>query len=297
MLTARRARIAAATLIAVGSLLWLARLLPAIELQGGIGRPPRLADLLRGLTGIAPPTTPVAQLPAAFWTAVRLLFWTVTPVSLLYALVSREARRLIFLRLALLAFATYALLLLVRAFAGPAGVMTPEAAAIDALQAELEATAQAAELPAALTNVLAALFMMALAALLVGVWRRIRPKPAPAPAVDQLARQAHAALDALHAGADLPDVIARCYQAMADTVARERGLARPRPMTAREFAGELVALGLPPRPVETLTHLFETVRYGTEKPGPRDERAAVDSLRQIVAACAAPPRAGHGGRQ
>jgi len=56
-------------------------------------------------------------------------------------------------------------------------------------------------------------------------------------------------------------------------------------VTAREFTDALVRARLPRRPVQTLTRLFETARYGSSATTPQDEQDAIASLRAIVRAC------------
>ena len=55
-------------------------------------------------------------------------------------------------------------------------------------------------------------------------------------------------------------------------------------MTPREFEAALRSTGLPGEPVAKLTHLFEDVRYGAARSGPREEEQAVACLSAIVAA-------------
>ena len=81
---------------------------------------------------------------------------------------------------------------------------------------------------------------------------------------------------------DLDKVILRCYQHMNLVLQQEAGVERQVYMTPAEFERELIAEGLPRRPVEQITHLFESVRYGNWTPAPSDERAALDSLDKII---------------
>jgi hypothetical protein len=56
-------------------------------------------------------------------------------------------------------------------------------------------------------------------------------------------------------------------------------------MTPREFEARLATAGLREDHIQRLTRLFEAVRYGTQSPGKREEREAVDCLTAIVRFC------------
>jgi hypothetical protein len=123
-------------------------------------------------------------------------------------------------------------------------------------------------------------------AVLVGavylVWR-LRQEPTGS--LEQLAREAQGAVDALKGGADLKDTVIRCYFEMSRVLSEEQGIRRERAMTPREFEVRLGELGLPERHVVQLTRLFEGVRYGSKATGEREADQAVASLSAIVDAC------------
>jgi hypothetical protein len=100
----------------------------------------------------------------------------------------------------------------------------------------------------------------------------------------EVVEQARTAISALKQGQPLANVVLRCYADMEQTLRANRGIERHQTMTAREFEQQLVQLGLPAEAVRTLTRLFETVRYGHYAPRPEDQKAAIDSLTQIVIA-------------
>ena len=114
------------------------------------------------------------------------------------------------------------------------------------------------------------------------VWRRTRPHASP---LELLAQEAQDALDALHAGADFEDTVLRCYFEMSRVVREQRGILREEAMTTREFQVSLEQAGLPREQVRQLTRLFEDVRYGAKAAGWRQERQAADCLTAIAAAC------------
>jgi hypothetical protein len=124
-----------------------------------------------------------------------------------------------------------------------------------------------------------------LAALLLGalwfVWRRRHPQPGP---LERLAGEAQAALADLQAGGDLADTVLRCYAEMSRILSEQRGLERPRDMTAREFERDLAAAGLRDEHIRQLTRLFERVRYGARRADVHEEYEAAACLTAIVQA-------------
>lgn len=116
-------------------------------------------------------------------------------------------------------------------------------------------------------------------------WLIWRSRVQPPDSLQQLAREAQGALEALKGGADLKDTVIRCYFEMNRVLNEERGVRRERAMTPREFEVRLGELGLPEQPVVQLTRLFESARYGTTVTGEREADRAVASLSAIVDAC------------
>lgn len=116
-------------------------------------------------------------------------------------------------------------------------------------------------------------------------WRVVRRQQEEATPLRRLAREAQIAVDALQAEADVNDVVRRCYAEMSRIVREERGLRRGIAVTAREFEMYLSQRGLPTVPVQTLTRLFEAVRYGAKSPGEAERQQAIESLNAIAEAC------------
>jgi hypothetical protein len=133
-----------------------------------------------------------------------------------------------------------------------------------------------------------ALIFLALIVALTWLFFNTRPDEVPVEVdepLTQLAGQAEAAIKALHQGQAINEVVLRCYVDMEQTLAITQGVQRRQTMTAREFEQQLIQLGLPAHPVQELTRLFETVRYGFYTPQTDDEARAINSLTAIVAAC------------
>lgn len=102
---------------------------------------------------------------------------------------------------------------------------------------------------------------------------------------DALLQHAEAAVEALHDGGDLRNVILRCYFQMAQTLQAGQGIQRKTTMTVREFEEWLASSGFPATPVHRLTQLFEKVRYGEVQTDLEDEKTALESLNEIMVYC------------
>ncbi len=117
---------------------------------------------------------------------------------------------------------------------------------------------------------------------ILGAWWFLHRRKKTANPLEQVAQEAQFALEDLQSGADLRNVILRCYYDMGQAVRSQRGIRRSRDMTAREFETRLIDLGLPSESVHQLTRLFESVRYGDKTPSETTERQAMACLKAIV---------------
>ena len=106
--------------------------------------------------------------------------------------------------------------------------------------------------------------------------------------LDEIAKIARSSLDDLSSGRNSSDVIINCYLRMSDVVSSRRQLQREIAMTPHEFALRLEQAGLPGDAVNRLTRLFEGVRYGDRKTGPKDINEAVTCLKTILHYCGEP---------
>jgi hypothetical protein len=118
-------------------------------------------------------------------------------------------------------------------------------------------------------------------------WKRYQLLHARKP-LAEIARIARSSLDELSSGRNSSDVIINCYLRMSDVVSSTRQLHREIAMTPHEFALRLERAGLPGDAVKRLTHLFEGVRYGDRKSGPRDVNEAISCLNTILHYCGEP---------
>lgn len=118
-------------------------------------------------------------------------------------------------------------------------------------------------------------------------WQRYTASNRRVP-LDEIARIARSSLSELSSGRNSSDVIINCYLRMSDVVSNKRQLHREIAMTPHEFAMRLEQAGLPGDAVSRLTRLFESVRYGDRKSGPKDVNEAVSCLKTILNYCGEP---------
>jgi hypothetical protein len=122
----------------------------------------------------------------------------------------------------------------------------------------------------------------------LGSWRilknRYKPMETELPAVGEIAAKAAADLER---GADLPDIVLRCYREMCEILSQKVRFSGE--MTAREFALRLQQEGVREQEVTDLTTLFERVRYGHYETGPEERKEAILGLKAIEKQYRGPP--------
>jgi hypothetical protein len=222
---------------------------------------------------------------AGIWKVVGLIIlWVIFPLSFIYFIVSPEARKTIIRRALTLELTGYALFILMRSCNR---VIAPDQFDFGGLaESTLEAgnpletyfSPQTAQLLEWIAN----LFFIIILAVII--WRLMRWWSGRPQTLDEIGSQASQALEDIRTGADLHDSITRCYVEMSRVMQERKGIRRERAMTAREFEAELEEIGLPRDAVQTLTRLFEKVRYGVSQLSASDQQAAQQCLQTIVSA-------------
>jgi len=236
----------------------------------------------------------VGAIDPAFMNIFRYIYLVglvLLPFYLIYVIVNPQARRRFIRDMILFGFILLAFMLLANYLRDMAKEGQPQ---------ELEGFGQMGEIPQgegaapALPSSppdeaiwIAALVVALVVVLMVTVvvwlfWRSRRRKDTT---VDRIATQVQAALDDLQSGADLRNVVIRCYSEMVQALNEHRGIQRSTSLTPREFEDSLQTLGFPLEAVHKLTHLFEGVRYGHKPISRREEMIAVDSLTTILDVC------------
>jgi len=129
-------------------------------------------------------------------------------------------------------------------------------------------------------------FVVGLALILLGWYiflRRSRSRNSSA--LKEIAGIAREALQGLTPGHDWDEAIVRAYVRMNEVVVEQRRLIRQPGVTPSEFAQRMERAGLPGEAVQTLTRLFEGVRYGGKSSTPAERDLAAAALSAIVHAC------------
>jgi hypothetical protein len=227
---------------------------------------------------------------------IILLVAFVILVALVGVLLSPEARKRMFLFLIRMVFTLWALYFLFNRYPGMFDFLNP------ALQQDIprpQTFDSGAGIPPPIftppqeTPMLSyAVSLLIIFGILFVAWRVYRVWRAtnqyPAKSLQDLARIARLSLRDLSSGRETTDVIMNCYFHMSDVVSDKRNLQRGMSMTPAEFASRLEEAGLPGDAVRRLTRLFEAVRYGGRKAGPKEVNEAVACLTTILQYCREP---------
>jgi Domain of unknown function (DUF4129) len=270
--------------IAVVLLMVLAGALQTLTLEPG--RNYLLQIPAVGPNGLRPASVGDA-LPVAFRIILAVLIIAL-PAYIIVSLLSKSGRK----RLLVHALLIVGLFWLVENLRQNGAMPEIERTVVDGLQRpDAEAVSDAVPVPVFdaapaewLVWVVAAAVAVLLVALTLGaVWLIARRRPAEDTTTDALSATAQDALDRLQAGGAFADTIQRCYFEMCDVVARERNVVRKEALTPSEFVAALRAVGLPRQPVERLTGLFESTRYGNHTPDAAAMAQATECLTQIAA--------------
>ncbi len=278
-----RWRLAGWLIVSLGALIVLAAGLPSMVLEAGkpfpydLFAPPVLAR-------VAATSEPVGM----GWLGVVLLILGLFVVAM--TVFSRDFRRWLMRNLPVYLLIMLTIYLLMANLRPP--VFEPRSAPAQTRGSsgqELE-TSDVIVPPELVTNPpawLVTLISLALAACLTAIaWWMLRrfPQRSSLDLGGAIAAEARAALSDLEAGADVRDVVTRCYVEMVRVLRTERGIVRAPDMTAREFEQRLARTGLAETHIRRLTRLFELVRYSPRMPGLREAREAEECLRAIIEA-------------
>jgi hypothetical protein len=244
------------------------------------------------------PSFATAELPQVlvevpFWKQLLFLGSLVLLIILIGLLLSPEARKRMFVMLIRMAFTFWAIYYFVKNYGvNFLGFQTAGPDAGPDSTGEMPPMPQF--IPPQVSPVFSYLISFAFALLWLAVlwvlyrgWKKYQDSKNSKP-LDEIARIARSSLDDLTSGRNSTDVIINCYLRMSEVVSNTRQLQREIAMTPREFALRLERAGLPGDAVGRLTGLFEGVRYGDRKSGPKDVNEAVSCLKTILHYCGEP---------
>lgn len=280
----------------IAAIALLAMSVPTLELRPG--EPLILPEEMRGMPeerGEIPPM-PDGELIDVLLRAIFTFALVLLPFAIIYLIISPEARKRALGTLITVLVIT-SLLLLLRPmvegieeeieFSEEVPGRIPEG---DLPAPDVEFTADPSPGLILAANIALALFLAAgVVAIIWFIWQYLHPDHSTQvkgiDALEQLAQGAQEAIGAVRSGADLNDVITRCYFEMTQILREQRGIHRQRAMTPREFEARLEEIGLPAEQIQRLTRLFERVRYGDKSPSKQQQDEAIASLNAIVEFC------------
>lgn len=246
-----------------------------------VTRPPQLL----------PPLTPeTVQSQIVLWVALIVL------ITLVGLLLSPEGRKRMLRILIRVAFTAWALYFLFNRYPGMFDFLNPEAqgegprppniGAEQSVPPPVFTPPQETPLLSYAVSLLIILGLVFLGWRAYRMWQAMNQRSSRS--LQDLARIARSSLRDLSDGRETTDVIMNCYFRMNDAVADRKNLQRGASMTPAEFASRLQEAGLPADAVRRLTRLFEGVRYGQRKAGPKDVNEAVACLTAILQYCGEP---------
>ena len=239
------------------------------------------------------PSQPIltATSEEALSSQIILIIALIVLIALVGVLLSPEGRKRMFIFLLRMAFTLWALYFVFNRYPGMFDFLNPAAQGIAPRPENLESGTSVPppvftppqETPM-LSYVVSLFIVLGIVFL---VWRTYRAwqNQRPSKSLHELARIARSSLRDLSDGRESTDVIMNCYFRMSDVVSDKRHLERGSSMTPAEFASRLEEAGLPGDAVRRLTRLFEGVRYGARKAGPKDVNEAVTCLTTILQYC------------
>ena len=229
----------------------------------------------------------LAQVP--LWKQLMLWGLIALLIILVALLLSPEARKRLFRLAFRVAFTVWAVYFLLKNYGrqlfafGQSGVNASQASDASALPLPSFEPPQVSPAFSYLISFAFALLFLIVLWVLYRGWKKyvsLNNKP-----LDEIAKIARSSLHDLSLGMDSSDVIINCYLRMSEVVSNKRHLQRGIAMTPHEFALRLEQSGLPSEAVTRLTRLFEGVRYGNRKSGPKDINEAVSCLTTILHHC------------
>jgi hypothetical protein len=235
-----------------------------------------------------PPKLPIFSTPIWYY-LLMFAIWVVLPISIVLFIKYPQVRKRTFQGLTYVALYGFVLFLLSRKTQeGSPELEELEKEIVDTtiIETQREASefiSSVAQADQNLNIILDVAILIVIAILIWYVYRRFIYKPPST--TDQLKAEVEGAIDDIEAGADLRNVIIRCYADMSKILNERRGIQRQQAMTPREFELELQEIGLPHASIQRLTRLFEEVRYGNAELGRTAEQEAIHCLSAIAEAC------------
>ena len=244
---------------------------------------------------LPPPAAEVAQVGVKIPIWQQLIVWTLLAllVILIALLLSPEMRKRFFLLLIRVGFTVWAIYFLFKNYGDQLfgfNLQRPEGQPPDGEAVVPMPVFEAPQVSPAFSYLISFVFALIIVVVVWFLYRGLQSYSARnrTGSLDEIAKIARSSLHDLSSGRNSSDVIINCYLRMSDVVSSKRQLQRGIAMTPHEFALRLEQAGLPGDAVTRLTRLFEGVRYGDRKSGPKDVNEAVSCLKTILHYCGEP---------
>lgn len=210
----------------------------------------------------------------------RLLVFALLPISIIYFVVSSDARRKVLYQF-IFVVANILVLMILLPRIRPQEL--PESTPLPAAESTPSYSPEEFQVSDIQTPPWFVLTAGGLLLVLVGAaaWRIInRSQPPDLPG--QIAKQARRTLDDLDRGTLFQNAILQCYHEMTRLIKSSKKLDRQAHMTPREFTLELERHGLHNQHIARLTQLFERARYGAVEYSAEEEQEARSCLAAIA---------------
>jgi hypothetical protein len=274
--------------LALGALTVLAISLNEIPFRPGL-------RFVREEVALPPPADEPVELTVNIPLWQQMMVWLLLSllVVLIALLLSPEARKRMLLLLIRVGFTMWAIYFLFKNYGDQLfgfNLQRPDAPQLDGETIVPMPVFEAPQVSPAFSYLISfafALILLVVFWFLYRGWQRYTALNRASP-LDEIAKIARSSLNDLSSGRNSSDVIINCYLRMSDVVSNKRQLHRGIAMTPHEFALRLEQAGLPGDAVIRLTRLFEAVRYGDRKSGPKDVNEAVSCLKTILHYCGEP---------
>lgn len=233
------------------------------------------------------PSALPSNVDTSFVSAVGMILLLLTPLVIIYIIISPEARKRFLIQVAY----TAVLLFGIYMFTKKMQEQSEEAINTNApLTGEIGEGSEdlpliepfSSESPDWLVYALSAVVAVILAVVILRIWYQVQRTRRDAKALEWLVDSAQSAIQDIKAGGNFRSIVLRCYYDMTQAVREKKSVVRADYVTPREFSQKLESAGLPEEHVQRLTHLFESARYSSHLPTRRQELEAIDCFTAII---------------
>lgn len=204
------------------------------------------------------------------------------PMSIVYFIISKEARKRILRSVVFLTLSVYALFIILQNLENFQQMdffqnLFQNGESSQTTAGELNDLANSE--PSILVTIFAAFFVtLTIFSMVYWLYQRAQ---AANPPIDDINTTIGTAIQEIKANHDIRNVVIRCYSDLQRIIEKAHGQARKSSMTPREFHNHLLGYGIRHESIINLTRLFEKARYSQGMTTERDETEAIGHLDKI----------------